>query len=99
MLGPVPPGAPSAQLHRPWQVVAEQHLGAPLHPGSLQDQEDPAALPQWQHSDLQTPHSDLLQVQEVPASPQPVGGQGGPEEATHQEAAVSRPQQEDHAFG
>lgn len=99
VLGPVHALAPHAQLHRPQQMVEERRLRVPLRPGPLPDTEDPAALSQRQHSDLQNAHGHLLQVQALQTPSQPVGGQGGPEEATQQEAQslVSRPEQDQRA--
>lgn len=100
MLGPVHARSPHAELHRPREVVEEQRVGLPLHPGALPDPPGAAAVSERQHSDLQNPHRHLLQVQALQAAPQPVGGQGAAEAAAaHQETqpVISRPDQEQHA--
>lgn len=101
MFGPVHAFAPGAQFHRARKVVEEQRLGLPLHPGPLTHAEDPAALSQWQLTDVQNPRRHLLQVQALQEPPQPVRGQRGAKEATQQEArsAAAGAEQEQHAGG
>lgn len=95
----MPPHPPHTQLHCPREVVEEQRHGLPLRPGALPDAQGPAAVSERQRSDLQNPRGHVLQVQAFQAPPQPVGGQGGAEEATQQEAqpVAAGPEQEQHA--
>lgn len=85
MLRAVHAQPPPAQLHHSGQVVEEQRFGIPLYPGPQPDKEGPAALSQRQHSDLQNPRGDVLQVQALQATPQPIRGQGGAKNTADQE--------------
>lgn len=97
VLRPVRPGAPAAQRHRPWQVVAPERARLPLHPRPLPRAAGAAVVSRrCGAARTQGAPGSLVQVQAPNSFPQPVRAQGlrarGRAAANGPEAAAPRPE-------
>ena len=102
VLGPVRPGAPAAQRHRPRQVVAPERARLPLHPRPLPRAAGAAAVSGRRGTArAQGAPGGLVQMQAPHPLPQPVRAQGlraggrpateGPEAAAPRRGRQSQP--------